>query len=175
MGFHEVGIVGAGVHGLSAAYHLARRGVSTVVFERGTRAAGPTGRASGVVRSYYTNPFLAEVARDSTAVLADFADQVGARPRGGGPGERHERGQRDRLGAGDAGRSMRTASGSAASVPSTPRRSSGVMCGSMRPFTVTCASGGESSTWQTRAAVGTDPLYDRTGGCGEGRGAITIG
>ncbi|MFF5232768.1 NAD(P)/FAD-dependent oxidoreductase [Dactylosporangium sp. NPDC000521] len=77
MSFHEVGIVGAGVHGLSAAYHLARRGVSTVVFERGTRAGGPTGRASGVVRSYYTNRFLAEVARDSTAVLADFADRVG--------------------------------------------------------------------------------------------------
>jgi glycine/D-amino acid oxidase-like deaminating enzyme len=74
---YEVGIVGAGVHGVSAAFHLARRGVSTVVFERGTRAGGPTGRASGVVRAYYTNRFLAEVARDSTFVLADFAARIG--------------------------------------------------------------------------------------------------
>jgi glycine/D-amino acid oxidase-like deaminating enzyme len=70
---YEVGIVGAGVHGASAAYHLARRGVSTVVFETNTPAAGPTGQSSGIVRSYYTNPFLAEVARDSTAFLADFS------------------------------------------------------------------------------------------------------
>lgn len=70
---YDVGIVGAGVHGASAAYHLARRGVSTVVFETNTPASGPTGQSSGIVRSYYTNPFLAEVARDSTSFLADFA------------------------------------------------------------------------------------------------------
>ncbi|GAB3829879.1 NAD(P)/FAD-dependent oxidoreductase [Dactylosporangium cerinum] len=73
----EIGIIGAGVHGLSAAYHLARRGVPTVVFERGERVGGPTGQASGVVRSYYTNPFLAGVARDSTEILADFDTRVG--------------------------------------------------------------------------------------------------
>lgn len=77
MSAYDVGIVGAGVHGLSAAYHLARRGVPTVVFERGGRAGGPTGQASGVVRSYYTNRFLAGVARDSTAVLAEFDARVG--------------------------------------------------------------------------------------------------
>ncbi|MER7008450.1 FAD-dependent oxidoreductase [Dactylosporangium sp. NPDC000555] len=77
MSSYDVGIVGAGVHGVSAAYQLARRGVSTVVFERGRRAGGPTGQASGVVRSYYTNRFLAEVARDSTTVLADFDARVG--------------------------------------------------------------------------------------------------
>jgi sarcosine oxidase, subunit beta len=73
MSNYDVGIVGAGVHGASAAYHLARRGVSTVIFETNTPASGPTGQSSGIVRSYYTNPFLAEVARDSTAFLADFA------------------------------------------------------------------------------------------------------
>lgn len=77
MSSYDVGIIGAGVHGASAAYHLARRGLSTVVFERGERASGPTGQASGVVRSYYTNRFLAEVARASTEVLADFDARVG--------------------------------------------------------------------------------------------------
>ncbi|MEV6930846.1 FAD-dependent oxidoreductase [Dactylosporangium sp. NPDC051485] len=74
---YDIGIIGAGVHGLSAAYHLTRRGVSTLILERGRRAGGPTGRASGVVRAYYTNRFLAEVARDSTAVLADLAGRAG--------------------------------------------------------------------------------------------------
>jgi sarcosine oxidase, subunit beta len=70
---YEVGIVGAGVHGASAAFHLARRGVSTAIFETNTPASGPTGQSSGIVRSYYTNPFLAEVARDSTAFFQDFS------------------------------------------------------------------------------------------------------
>jgi glycine/D-amino acid oxidase-like deaminating enzyme len=73
----EIGIIGAGAHGATVAYHLARRGIRPIVFERGAPASGPTGEASGVVRSYYTNPFLAEVASQSTAVLADFAEQVG--------------------------------------------------------------------------------------------------
>src|SRR3954462_5646498 len=72
MSTYDVGIVGAGVHGVTAAYHLARRGVSTVVFERGPRAGGPTSRASGVVRAYYTNRFLAEVARDSIDALTGY-------------------------------------------------------------------------------------------------------
>ncbi|MEV4418973.1 FAD-dependent oxidoreductase [Patulibacter sp. NPDC049589] len=76
---HTVGIIGAGAHGATAAYHLARRGIDVVVFERGTPASGPTGRASGVVRSYYTNRFLAEVARESTRILADFDARVGGR------------------------------------------------------------------------------------------------
>lgn len=73
----EVGIVGAGVHGASAAFHLATRGVRTVVFERGDAAGGPTGRSSAVCRAYYTNPFLARVARESLDLLADFADRTG--------------------------------------------------------------------------------------------------
>jgi glycine/D-amino acid oxidase-like deaminating enzyme len=76
MSSYDIGIIGAGVHGVSAAYQLARRGLSTVVFERGVRAGGPTGQASGVVRSYYTNRFLAEVARTSIDVLADFGGFV---------------------------------------------------------------------------------------------------
>jgi glycine/D-amino acid oxidase-like deaminating enzyme len=78
----EVGVVGAGVHGASAAYHLARRGVATTVFERGRPAGGPTGRSSGICRAYYTQPFLAEVARDSIAFLAEFADRTGGQDSG---------------------------------------------------------------------------------------------
>jgi sarcosine oxidase subunit beta len=69
---YQIGIIGGGAHGAAAAYHLARRGISSVLFEQRTVAGGPTGLSSGIVRAYYTNAFLAEVARDSMAFLAGF-------------------------------------------------------------------------------------------------------
>ncbi|WP_261556342.1 NAD(P)/FAD-dependent oxidoreductase [Frankia tisae] len=72
----EVAVIGAGVHGASAAFHLARRGLDVVVFERGRPAGGPTGRSSGICRAYYTQPFLARVAHDSIAFLAEFAEHT---------------------------------------------------------------------------------------------------
>ena len=73
MDHYEVAIIGGGVHGSSAAFHLATLGVRTALFERGDAAGGPTGRSSAVCRAYYTNPFLARVARESLDLLADFA------------------------------------------------------------------------------------------------------
>jgi glycine/D-amino acid oxidase-like deaminating enzyme len=73
---YEVAIIGAGIHGASAAYHLARAGMRVVVLERLTPAGGPTGLSSGVCRAYYTNQFLAEAARDSIRMMADF-DEIG--------------------------------------------------------------------------------------------------
>ncbi|MEU9889920.1 FAD-dependent oxidoreductase [Sphaerisporangium sp. NPDC051011] len=74
---YDVGIVGAGVHGVAAAYHLARRGVRVAVFERLTPAAGPTGRSGGICRAYYTDPFLVETARDGIAFLDAFEERTG--------------------------------------------------------------------------------------------------
>ena len=51
----DVGIVGAGVHGASAAFHLASRGARATIFETGSPAGGPTGRSSGVCRAYYAS------------------------------------------------------------------------------------------------------------------------
>ena len=73
----DVGIVGAGVHGASAAFHLASRGVRVVIFERWTPAGGPTGRSSAVCRAYYTNTFLAAAARDSIAMMERFQELTG--------------------------------------------------------------------------------------------------
>ena len=74
----DVGIVGGGIHGAAAAFHLAERRVSTVLFERGTPASGPTGRSSAVCRAYYTNGFLARAARDSIAMFERFEELTGA-------------------------------------------------------------------------------------------------
>jgi glycine/D-amino acid oxidase-like deaminating enzyme len=74
---YDVGVVGAGVHGASAAFHLASRGLNVVIFERWTPAGGPTGRSSAVCRAYYTNTFLATAARDSMAMMRHFRELTG--------------------------------------------------------------------------------------------------
>jgi len=73
----EVAVVGGGVHGASATFHLATREVRTVLLERTAPAGGPTGRSSAICRAYYTNPFLASVARDSIAMFRDFEAHTG--------------------------------------------------------------------------------------------------
>ncbi len=78
----EVGVVGGGIHGVSAAYHLAARGVKTWLFERGAPASGPTGRSSAICRAYYTNEFLARVARESLDMFAGFGEITSGRDAG---------------------------------------------------------------------------------------------
>ncbi len=73
----DVAVVGAGIHGAAAAFHLASRGVKTVVFEKAALAGGPTGRSSAICRAYYTNEFLATVARESIAMFRDFERHTG--------------------------------------------------------------------------------------------------
>ena len=77
MAAYDVAVIGAGIHGASAAFHLASRGVRTVVVEKASPAGGPTGRSSAICRAYYTNAFLAAVARDSIAMFRDFEEQTG--------------------------------------------------------------------------------------------------
>jgi glycine/D-amino acid oxidase-like deaminating enzyme len=62
-------VVGAGVHGLSTAYHLARElrarnrgsGEDVVVLERSRPGAGASGIACGVVRNNYFQPAMSEL------------------------------------------------------------------------------------------------------------------
>lgn len=75
----EVAIVGSGVHGAAAAFHLASRGVACVVVDPRGPAGGPSGRSSAICRSYYTNAFLAEVAHESIGMIRDFEHVTGGR------------------------------------------------------------------------------------------------
>jgi glycine/D-amino acid oxidase-like deaminating enzyme len=77
----DVAVVGAGVHGAAAVFHLSGRGVRTVVIEKDAPAGGPTGRSSAICRAYYTNAFLAGVAAESIAMVRDFEQHTG-RPSG---------------------------------------------------------------------------------------------
>jgi sarcosine oxidase, subunit beta len=78
----DVLVVGGGVHGASATWHLAERGTDVLLVERGELAGGPTGRSSAVCRAYYTDPFLASVARASLDLLAAFGERTGGRDAG---------------------------------------------------------------------------------------------
>ncbi len=74
----DVVVIGGGVNGVSAAYHLAGHGVKNVVLvEKDHIASGPTGLSSGIVRQHYTLETLSKMARDSVRVFADFKEVIG--------------------------------------------------------------------------------------------------
>lgn len=69
-------IIGAGIHGLSTAYHLARAlaaagrgsGADIVVIDKGGIGAGASGIACGVIRNNYYQPAMRELMAHSVAV-----------------------------------------------------------------------------------------------------------
>lgn len=62
----DVLVLGAGIVGCALAYHLGRRGVTSVtVYDPRTPAAGATGRAAGVVTEQLWNRWDVEVTRES--------------------------------------------------------------------------------------------------------------
>ena len=54
-------VVGAGVHGLSTAWHLAKAGEEVLVVDKTGVAAGASGIACGVVRNNYFQPAMQEL------------------------------------------------------------------------------------------------------------------
>jgi sarcosine oxidase, subunit beta len=74
----DVGVIGAGIHGASAAFHLSTAGARVAIVDPRGAAGGPTGRSSAICRAYYTNPFLAACARDSIEMFERFEELTGA-------------------------------------------------------------------------------------------------
>ncbi len=75
----RVVVIGAGVTGCSTAYQLAARGCQQVtVLDKAHVAGGPTGFSSGVVRQFYTDPVLVQMAFQGRDTYAAFHDRVGA-------------------------------------------------------------------------------------------------
>jgi glycine/D-amino acid oxidase-like deaminating enzyme len=57
----EVLVIGAGVHGLSTAWHLAQGGTQVTVVDKSGVAAGASGIACGIVRNNYFQPAMSEM------------------------------------------------------------------------------------------------------------------
>jgi sarcosine oxidase subunit beta len=71
----DVIIIGAGVQGVSLAFHLAARGAAVTVLERQFVAAGATGRSSGLV--HYDNELDSRLAWESFRYFRDWKALVG--------------------------------------------------------------------------------------------------
>jgi len=70
-------IIGGGVHGASLAFHLAQRGIKSVVLERRFIASGATGRSSGLVRMHYDLEPESRLAWESFQYFRNWAEMVG--------------------------------------------------------------------------------------------------
>jgi len=71
-------VVGAGVNGLSSAFHLATAGVKrVVVVEQRHVGAGATGKSGALVRTHYTNEPETRLAFESLKYFQNWGDMVG--------------------------------------------------------------------------------------------------
>ncbi|HEX5975139.1 MAG TPA: FAD-dependent oxidoreductase, partial [Rubrobacteraceae bacterium] len=57
----DVIVIGAGVVGASVAFHLAERGVDTLVLDREGPAAGSTARSGALIRAHYPTALEADL------------------------------------------------------------------------------------------------------------------
>jgi glycine/D-amino acid oxidase-like deaminating enzyme len=73
----DVVIVGGGVMGCSAAFHLAEAGVGVVLIERGELGSGSTSRAAGGVRTQFSDALNIEIAKRSLQAYKRFDRRPG--------------------------------------------------------------------------------------------------
>ena len=74
----KVAVVGAGITGLSVAFHLAQAGAEVMVHERAGVGAEASGVQPGGVRQQWSTRVNCLLARESAAFYAELADRLGA-------------------------------------------------------------------------------------------------
>ncbi|CAL9643615.1 NAD(P)/FAD-dependent oxidoreductase [Streptomyces sp. enrichment culture] len=75
----EAVVIGGGVIGTSAAYHLAEAGVDTVLLERGALGGGASAHTAGMVRTYFPgDPYTGQLAVRSLNAYHEFARRTAA-------------------------------------------------------------------------------------------------
>lgn len=83
----DVIIIGAGIMGVSTAYHLARRKFGkVVVLEKHSISSGASGLASGGIRHQFANAISIELSKHSVTVFENFAEEFGVDPHFRQPG-----------------------------------------------------------------------------------------
>jgi sarcosine oxidase subunit beta len=73
----DVVVIGGGVVGASAAFHLAEAGADVLLLERGELACGSTRRAAGGVRAQFSDALNIQIAQRSLAAFGDFDRRPG--------------------------------------------------------------------------------------------------
>jgi len=76
---YDVVVIGAGIIGASTAHFLTRKGVARVLLlDRGVPAAGGTGRSAAIVRSFYTVPVMARLAKQAVDLFHHLEEEIGS-------------------------------------------------------------------------------------------------
>ena len=76
---YDVIIVGCGITGACAAHYLKKKGVGKVLLlDRGDAASGGTGKSAAIVRTFYTIPVMARLAREANLLFHNLRDEVGS-------------------------------------------------------------------------------------------------
>ena len=70
-------VIGAGVIGISTAFHLAQRGLKPVILERKEIGYGATGKSSGLVRMHYDLEVESRLAWESFQYFRNWSERVG--------------------------------------------------------------------------------------------------
>lgn len=70
-------VVGGGVHGASAAYHLARAGKAVALVEKRTIGSGSSGASGGIIRSHYSTEPMVRLAHRAATLWPHLADELG--------------------------------------------------------------------------------------------------
>src|SRR3954465_13731715 len=75
---YDVVIIGAGVHGLAAAYYLGKRGVTNVaVLDRGYLGSGNSGRNTAIIRANYRTPEGIPFYHESVRLYEGLSQELG--------------------------------------------------------------------------------------------------
>jgi len=73
----DVVVIGGGVHGASAAYHLARAGKSVALIEKRTIGSGSSGASGGIIRSHYSTEPMIRLAHRAATRWPALAEELG--------------------------------------------------------------------------------------------------
>jgi sarcosine oxidase subunit beta len=73
----DVVVIGGGVNGTSLAWHLAKKGASVILLEKGALASGASGKSGALVRMHYTDRYDAALAWQSMSYFKHWEDVVG--------------------------------------------------------------------------------------------------
>lgn len=73
----DVVVIGGGVHGASAAYHLARAGTLVALIEKRTIGSGSSGASGGIIRSHYSTRSMIRLAHRAATRWPGLAEELG--------------------------------------------------------------------------------------------------